>query len=120
MKLEDLAVKHSYYCSSNNYFSNDCTYEFNTVDDFLSEMGESDMDYNLIFRFDITKYDPEDYYEDEIPKEGYYAEIFNMQQRKGKFCCLRILSVKEEDVDKLVDYLKPRFEHLKELWKPFE
>lgn len=120
MKLQDLAVKHAYYCSSSNYFSNDCTYEYETVEDFLSEMGESDIDYNLIFRFDVYKYDPDNYDTEEECPEGYYAEIFNMQQRKGKFCCLRVLSVTEQDVQALVDYLKPRFEHLKSLWAPFD
>lgn len=118
MNLKDLAVKHSYYCSTNNYFDNDCTDPFETFEDFLSNMGTADLDYNFLFRWDVKEHNPEDYCEgDEIPK-GFYAELFFMQQRKGKFTICTIDKLEEKDVEAFVEYLRPRHQYMKDLWEP--
>jgi hypothetical protein len=117
MKLKDLAVKHAYYCSTGNYFSNECTYRHETFADFMLEMGECDLDYNLLFRWDVKEHDAGDYEDGEAP-EGFYAELFFMQQRKGKFVVCTIDKLEEEDVAGFVEYLKPRHQYMKDLWEP--
>jgi hypothetical protein len=108
--FKDLLTKHSYYCSDSNYYSNDAHIKYDNFDDFLSEFKDSDLDYNLCFRFDIHKHDE---------KDSYYAEIFMMQQRKGKFVPICINEVTEYDTDNIVKWLLPRYNYLNKLWKPF-
>ena len=112
--IKDLAIKHQYYCSDSNYYSNDCLYKHTSFRAFLSEIGDFDLDYNLVFRWDIKeKTDDED-----EPTGEYYMEIFNMQQRRGRFVIIFIEKVTDKDVPDILKFLKPRFEHLKSLWQP--
>lgn len=55
MKIKDLAVEHSYYCSNTNYYSLKETYHYATWDDFMVEMGDVDKNLNFLFRFDIKE-----------------------------------------------------------------
>lgn len=110
IKFEDLLTKHSYYCSESNYYSNDASVKYKTWDNFLGEFSDSDMDYNLCFRFDIHENDNND---------GYYGEIFMMQQRKGKFVPIMIETITEADTNSIIKWLSPRWNYLKKLWKPF-
>lgn len=118
MKLEDLAVEHNYYCNMGNYFSNECSFNCETFQDFLDAMGDSDMDMNLLFRWDVKKYEESDDNDEDSPK-GYYAEMFFMLQRKGNFICHNIEKMTEEDVEAFVAFVEPRHKHLMSLWAPF-
>lgn len=109
MEIKDLAVEHSYYCSNTNYYSLKVTYHFPTWDDFVVEMGDLDKDLNLLFRFDIKE-------NEETNK--YYAELFYMQQRKGKFVICIVDEVKDKDADSIKKYLKEYWDYIKELWSP--
>lgn len=107
MKLKD--YEHSYRCCGGGYE------EYDSIDNFLSEWGDADFDYNLCFRWDILKKD--EYSEEEY--DDYYAEVFIVQQRKGMVFHTVIKKITEKDLSKLEEWLKPRFKHLKELWRPF-
>lgn len=109
IKFKDLLVDHSYYCSDSNYYSNDALVKYDTWDDFYSEFGNSDLDFNLCFRFDVYENDDSD---------KYYAEVFMMQQRKGRFVPICIEEVNESNLEEIVKWLTPRWEYLKLLWKP--
>ena len=98
--FDDLLVKHDYYCSDNNYYSQDAQSYFDTFSDFYEVMGETDVDRNLCFRFDIHERD----------NLTYYAEIFIMQQRNGRFWPVFINSVTEEDTELIIKYLTPHWE----------
>jgi len=120
MKLEDLAAEHEYYCNTGNFFSNECSFTCETVQEFLDLMGDSDMDMNLLFRWDVKKhevYDEED--ENEDSPKGYYAEMFFMGQRKGVFTSYQIEKITEQDVEAFVAFVEPRYKHLMSLWAPF-
>jgi len=119
MKLKDLAVKHAYYCNVGNFYSNECVYPHETFKDFLDEMGDADLDYNLLFRFDIKEHDKDDYEEGEAP-DGFYGEFFIMQQRKGRFVVCKVKTITEDDVQLILAYLEPRYEYLKALWEPLK
>jgi hypothetical protein len=109
LTLKQLSVNHAYYCSDSNYYSNDASVSYKIWDDFMDEFKDSDMDYNLCFRFDLLKDDDTDF---------YYAMIFMMQQRKGKFVPIHVGLITEEDVPSIVAWLTPRWEYMKKLWKP--
>ena len=111
LTLEDLAVEHDYYCSDNNYYSSDAGLQYPTFADFYEEFKDADVDMNLVFRWDLRK---------SGDHEGYYLEIFQMQQRRGKFVPIYIELFEEKDIPQFVAYLQPHIEKLKNIWKPFE
>lgn len=113
MEFKDLLVEHDYYCSDNNYYSNNAAERYDRWEDFYAEMQDADVDWNLVFRWDIRAHN------DENLEEGWYMEIFVMQQRRGKFVPFRIEVVEEKDFPEICDYLKPHYEKLQNLWQPF-
>lgn len=116
MTLEELAVDHPYYCADCNYYSNEAGATYDTMKEFLDEFEDADVDYNLVFRWDVKpNLSEEDY---ETPLGTYYAEVFIMQQRKGIFAPFYIRSITEDDVPRFVEYLKPHKERLEQIWMP--
>ena len=109
MTLEQLAIDHPYYCSDNNYYSNDCFFEHDEWAEFFTEMGDIDKDYNLLFRWDIK------------PKEdvtGYYMQLFFMQQRQGRFVIHQISNIQENNIPQIMEYLTGYYELLQRIWEP--
>ena len=116
MNIEDLKnANHSYYCNDNNYYSNDSVFEFETFTDFMDEMGTADLDYNLLFRWDVKNQCDE---EGEDVQGKYSLFLYWMHQRKGGFVVNIVQDFTQEDVQAFLEYVKPRFEHLKALWTP--
>lgn len=116
-KIEQLAVNHEYYCSDSNYYSNDASYQYGTWSEFYKEFKDSNLDYNLVFRWDvhcITEDDTEN--ENEIG--GYRMEVFFMQQRKGKFVPIQIHKVTDNNVPEILEFLNKRKDYLFKLWNP--
>lgn len=112
--------EHTYYCNEGNYYSNSCGGRFYSFKEFLSEWGEADFDYNLLFRWDWIDSEKENLeLEDEDKMESDLLKIFWMLQRKGdyRYC---IINVNKEDEEEVSEFLKPRLEHLKSLWQPLE
>lgn len=119
-------VTHAYYCNADNYYSNDCSQTFSSIDSFLEEEIDADIDYNLVFRWDWEEKVEEEstdacvqskrqkILEDDIPGK---LSIFFMGQRKGQFRSVSV-SVTRKDEAKVIQYLKPRWEYLQALWKP--
>jgi hypothetical protein len=118
MTLKDLAVKHPYYCHTNNYYSNDALGEHSTWKDFYDEFKDADIDMNLVFRWDIEEVPIEDRRELDNTT-GYRMKVFIMGQRKGLFIPQVISNVSEEDVEEIMSFLTPHMERLKEIWSPF-
>lgn len=109
MKLKDLAIDHDYYCSDNNYYSNDASMDFEDFDEFMMEFENADVDMNLVFRWDIHE-----------EQDNYRLEIFMIQQRKGIFKPINVKTITEDDVPRLIEYLKPHLKKLKSLWRPLK
>lgn len=108
LTLKDLCVKHEYYCQPSNYYSNEAFSSFKTFKDFFNEMGDADLDMNLLFRWDIIDYDGGD----------IKMYVFIMHQRKGRYWPNQIEKITEEDLPLILEYLKPRLKHIKKLWAP--
>lgn len=112
-------VKHAYYCNEGNYYSNDCGFEYKSWQDFLAEMGNLDMDYNLLFRWDWVEEDAEgepNYNGDPNYRNGT-LKLFWMHQRKGRFI-YNTVEVCRNDEPAVIAYLTPFWQHLRDLWAP--
>jgi hypothetical protein len=114
-------LNHAYYCNLGNYRSNDCLYEFDSFEDFNEAWGNADLDYNLLFRWDWSQYDPNDHSEEEKQNPGHDTrdelKIFWMLQRHGDFRCC-VVKVRKDDEQDVIEFLQPRWEYMKKLWEP--
>ena len=101
--------EHDYYCQSENYFSNDTVMKYDSFEEFYEEWGDSDFDYNLLFRWDWK-----------IDEETNENELYChwMQQRKGRYMAT-ITEISIDDEPKVKEFLKERYKHIIELWEPF-
>ena len=108
-------VDHPYYCSTSNYFSA----EFKSWGDFVAEEGDSDMDYNLLFRFDWeegTDHGASEFAGDVNYRNGKLS-LFWMGQRKGLFRTT-VIEVCRADEPSVIKFLKARWDHLASIWEP--
>jgi len=107
--LYELAVKHDYYASDSNYYSNDPYSEYKTWSDFYEEFKDADIDMNLVFRWDLHK-----------REEGapYYMQIIIIAQRKGIYIPIIIDSVYDNDVLSIKKFMEPHFKKILNIWSP--
>lgn len=120
-------VDHPYYCTEGGYFHTQAqhktVHEFKSWAEFLEEMGDADLDYNLLFRWDWseTTYDDEG---EELPafngdvnyRNGKLS-LFFMYQRKG-YHGTSVVEVCRADEPAVIAYLQPRLAYLMRLWEP--
>ena len=111
MTLRLWEVKHPYYAEEGNYAMKDCHVEYGSWADFVEEEGDSDLDYNLVYRWDWRLPDADD----EEPCE--VLKIYFMGQRKA-LCRSVEVAVTKADEEAVRAYLLPRWEKLRELWAP--
>lgn len=107
--LKDLSVKHDYYASRSNFYNKECNEAYDTWQSFYDEYKDADIDMNLVFRWDIHEYDN---------ANSFWMEIIIIQQRKGIYFPIYIRNVFEQDVQQIVEFMKPHFDKLKKNWKP--
>lgn len=119
-------VKHPYYMTEGNYYSNECTHVFETWQDFLDEWGDADMDMNWFVRWDWMESTPEEAEENEDDSDLYNGDdnrrhaTFLLQcigQRKANLQSCRI-SVCRNDEAAILEYLRPRWEYMRQMWAP--
>jgi len=117
-------VKHDYYCAESNFYARGDQQPFQSykrLADFLAEEGDADLDWNLVFRWD-WKEDPDEeagisaYNGDDNYRNGKLL-LFIMNQRKGLYRWVEV-SVCRADEPAVIEYLRPRWEHLQKLWAP--
>ena len=113
--LKELAVDHPYYASGSNYYSNDADGSHETMGDFLDEFEDSDVDMNLVYRWDVKERCDENTDE---PLGHYYAEIFIIGQRKGLYLPQYVARFDECDVERFVSYLEKHWLTIQALWRP--
>lgn len=109
MTLKDLAIDHPYYAADHNYYSNEAGCEYETMNDFLKEFTDADIDMNFIYRWDVS--------EDE--ETGfYYANVYMIHQRKGIYAPILIKYFDEKNVLAFVELLEKHKKRLLEMWEP--
>lgn len=109
MKFKDLLEEHDYYCSENNYYSNDASKEWGNFQAFYDEYKNADIDMNLIFRWDIKEKD----------NGMFYMQVFIMHQRKGIYAPHYIDNVVEDDFENIKSLLQPHLDKIIKNWIPF-
>lgn len=111
-------IDHAYYCNEGNYYSTECGEHFKSFSDFMYANGNSDFDYNLVFRFDWVEGEDEgasEFNGDVNYRNGLF-KVFWMGQRKGIYR-YSVVEVCRADEEKVLEFLKPRWEYMKELWE---
>ena len=114
---------HPYYCNEGNYYArgNDQPVaRYRTWAEFMAEEGDSDPDYNLLFRWDWREREDwghgTEFNGDENYRNGVLL-LFWMGQRKGLYRWSEV-EVCRADEPAIREFLAARFEHLKSLWEP--
>lgn len=97
--------KHPYYALTGNYFSNDCHADYRSWESFIESEGDSDMDYNLVYRWDWDK------------KERTLS-IFYVGQRKALHRSVSVFVLETEE-ELIKPWLEARWEHMRLIWAPF-
>ena len=114
-------VKHSYYCNEGNFYtsSRDLGPHYKRWSDFLEEWSDSDMDYNLFFRWDWSEEngDGEPTFKGDVNYRNGTLKMFIMGQRKGLYNWVTV-EVCRADEPAVIEFLTPRAEYLKALWSP--
>ena len=117
-------VDHPYYCNEGNYYAREsCESYYRSFVDFMAEEGDSDMDMNLLFRWDWSEEshgdDGEEHpdFNGDVNYRNGRLKLFWMGQRKGLYRW-SIVEVCRADEDAVKAFLLPRLAHLKSLWEP--
>ena len=105
--VNQLAIDHDYYCADGNYYSNDSGQSWENMCEYLDAMESSDIDMNLVFRWDIRE-----------NNGSYSANIYIMHQRKGIFAPHHVKKITDDDVPRFVEYLKNHKNKLDKIWQP--
>ncbi len=110
-------AEHPYYCSSN---------EMEVVDGieaYIKMMSGYDIDMNLVLRWDFYKAD--DLYSGDPEDEKHYGrpgthlcKVTYVMQRKGYLRADHVINLTKEQMPALINWLRPRYERLLELWNP--
>lgn len=109
-------VDHPYYCLDSNFHSLGCNHHYASWDSFIEEFVHDDMDLNLLFRFDWNGRDGE--FDGDDNRINATLSLFFMQQRIGAYL-IRTVDVSRADEPSVLKFLRPRFEHMLDLWQPF-
>lgn len=121
-------ANHPYYCNDTNYLANGSLghgqHRYESWADFHEEwsLEHTDMDYNLVFRWDWKKADPDDWDlagEYGVPEElpGDTLHLYYMMQRKGFFqVCL--VQLTEDDEPAVREFLSAYADHMRKIWEP--
>lgn len=114
---------HAYYCNEGNYFASDteCSARYRTWAEFFESEGNSDMDYNLLFRWD-WKEGPEgedsgSAFNGDVNYRNGILLLFWMGQRKGLYRWTEV-EVCRADEAAVIAFLQPRLDYLADLWAP--
>jgi hypothetical protein len=109
---------HPYYCNQGNYYASgrdQPVTEYKRWADFIAEEADADLDYNLVFRWDWKE---DDGFDGDINYRNGKLFVFFMGQRKGLYRWAEV-EVCRADEPAVIEYLKPRWEHMQRLWEPF-
>lgn len=123
--MELWEADHSYYCNEGNYYApgrDQPVARYKNWAEFLAEEGDSDLDYNLLFRWDWRESEDwghgTEFNGDENYRNGVLL-LFWMGQSKGLYRWTEI-EVCRADGPAVRQFLQARFDHLKKLWEPVQ
>lgn len=103
---------HPYHATSGCFYSRDCHENFGSWSDFMESWGDSDYDYNLLYRWDWHEGE-----EHEIPAGIAELKLFFMLQRKAAPRSVSV-RVSRSDESSVREWLQARWEHMIKVWDP--
>ncbi len=106
-------AKHRYYCNDGNYYANGTHAMHETWAEFLSEEGDADPDYNMVFRWDWKEGEDDglgDYNGDDYYRHARF-HLYFMGQRKGAFRSAEVKVCRADELS-IIEYLRPRWEYM--------
>jgi hypothetical protein len=109
-------IEHPYYCNDGNYYAAGNKQPFERYEswaDFFEAEGNSDLDMNLVFRWDWRKADPQDEHWGNKKDE---LLIYFMGQRKGLYRWVKI-EINDSNEAAVREWLAKRWQHLVLLWQ---
>lgn len=111
-------VDHPFHATEGNFHATGYNNEFDTWAEFMEDMGNLDLDMNLVYRWDWNRVDPDDY--DGVTyfmPETDTLQLFYIMQRKA--CPLSAaVQVTRDQEDEIRAWLTVRAEHLRSVWEP--
>lgn len=112
---------HAYYCNEGNYYApgrDQPTAHYGSWPSFHESEGDSDPDYNLLFRWDWYEggFGGSEFTGDVNYRNGA-LHLFWMGQRKGLYRWTTV-EVCRADEPAVREWLQGRFDYLKSLWEP--
>lgn len=113
-------ASHLYYCNEGNYYTSDSVNDGHKAwASFIEKNADSDMDMNLVFRWDWREGDDWGLgpFTGDVNYRNGKMLIFWMGQRKGLYRYSTV-DVCRADEAAVRAFLLPRWEHLKALWEP--
>lgn len=116
-------VDHPYYCNEASYWKGETEMvsSYKSWGEFFDAEGDSEVDLNLVFRWDWRLLDGGDYYSVEPGDDPNYRDgclhVFFLTQRKGIFRSATV-EVCQADEPAIREWLQGRFNHLLEVWAP--
>jgi hypothetical protein len=113
---------HPYYASEGCFYWSGGAGEYPHTEhaswtEFLAEMGNADLDLNLLYRWDWHERDPGDFEPGDPEAEVEYLELFYMHQRKARPWSHRVV-VTSADEPAVRAWLLDRAVHMARLWAP--
>ena len=114
-------AQHPYYASDLEYHTRPAEHErVDSWKEFCEAFGDSDFDYNLVFRWDWKLFDPSNYEGEEMPPPEQRRDelwIYFVMQRRGFFWPVRAYVTKADEPD-VHAWLARRGAHLSRVWTP--
>jgi hypothetical protein len=109
MELKDLLVEHDFYASPTNYDCFTAGETYNSWNEFYAEYKDADLDYNLVFRWDL-----------ELAEDGetYDLNLIHIKQSKGRYVSIVIINITKENTDEIEQYLTANFQKMMKNWQP--
>ena len=106
------ALDHPYIGPQGNYYRStaESHKDFECWTSFFDEFGDSDLDYNFVYRWDWTKEDPSSL--------NGTLSVFFVGQRKGTLWSVDV-AVHDLDQPDVLVWLATRWEHMQKMWMPF-
>jgi hypothetical protein len=107
-------AEHPYYAQEGNFYKAGEHYRADSWSEFFAEMGDSDDDLNLVYRWDWKQ---DDATEGNPPGHGTLF-LYYMAQRKAR-CFSYEAAVTAADEPAVREWLQKKAEHMRRIWAPF-
>lgn len=114
-------AQHPYYASDTEFHTRPAEHaRFDSWAEFVENFGDADFDYNLVFRWDWKRFDPENYTIEDLPPPELRRDelwVYFVMQRKGFYWPVRAY-VTEADEPAVRAWLAERGAYLSRVWEP--